>query len=44
MLGQPWEEPMFKLLVRCKYEINKHKLLYLAVTGLLDAIVAEVGN
>lgn len=38
MLGQPWEEPMFKLLVRCKYEINRHKLLCLAVTGLLGAI------
>lgn len=38
MLGQAWEEPMFKLLVRCKYEINRHKLLYLVFTALPDAI------
>lgn len=44
MLGQPWEEPMFKLLVRCKYEINRHKLLCLAFTAFQMQLVTEVGN
>lgn len=38
MSAQLWAESMFKLLVRCKYEINRYKPLFLVFTGFLDTI------